>query len=134
MKVSAIVLTLLVTTPALIATPAVAQLSGTGTSITGSAGGPNPGGAGPTRREVSPAIRDFRDRPFGSMGTGTIMGSTGTDSAMGTGGSIGSGTGHGSGIGMDTGPGKDLGSTGYRFSPTASPTNPAPMETTDSGR
>ena len=134
MKVSTIVLTLLVTTPALVATPAVAQLSGTGTSITGSAGGPNPGGAGPTRREVSPAIRHFRDRPFGSMGTGTIMGSTGTDSAMGTGGSIGSGTGHGSGIGMDTGPGKDLGSTGYRFSPTASPTNPAPMETTDSGR
>jgi hypothetical protein len=118
----------------LVSTPASAQLSGSGTSITGTAGGPNPGGAGPTRRDVSPAIRDFRDRAFGSMGTGTIMGSTGTDSAMGTGGSIGSGTGHGSGIGMDTGPGKDLGSTGYRFSPAASPTNPPPMETLGSGR
>jgi len=65
-------------------------------------------------------------------GVGTIMGSTGTDSAMGTGGSIASGTGHGSGIGIDTGPGQDLGSTGSRFSPTASPTNPAPTETPDS--
>jgi hypothetical protein len=116
----------------LVSTPAIAQLGGVGTSITGTAGGPNPSGAGPTRREVSPAIREFRDRPFGSMGTGTIMGSTGTDSAMGTGGSIASGTGHGSGIGIDTGPGQDLGSTGSRFSPTASPTNPAPTETPDS--
>lgn len=118
----------------LVSAPAAAQLGGIGTSITGTAGGPNPGGAGPTRREVSPTIRDFRDRPFGSMGTGTIMGSTGTDSAMGTGGSIGNGTGHGSGIAIDTGPGIDLGSTGYRLSPNASPTNPAPMETAGPGR
>ena len=112
---------------ALLVTPAAAQLSGSGTSIGG-----NPSGAGPTRREASPAVRDFRDRPFGSMATGTVMGSTGTDSAMGTGGSIGSGTGHGTAIGIVTGPGQDLGSTGYRFSPTASPTNPAPVESTSS--
>ena len=107
-------------------TEAAAQLGGVGTSTTGTAGGPNPSGAGPTRREVSPVIRDFRDRPFGSMGTGTVMGSIGTDSALGTGGSIANGTGHGSGIAIDSGMGKDLGSTGYRFSPSASPTNPAP--------
>jgi hypothetical protein len=119
---------------ALLVTPAAAQLSGSGTSIGGNAGGSNPSGAGPTRREVSPAVRDFRDRPFGSMATGTVMGSTGTDSAMGTGGSIGSGTGHGTAIGIVTGPGQDLGATGYRFSPTASPTNPAPVESTSSGQ
>ena len=112
----------------LFVTPAAAQLGGSGTSVTGSAGGPNPQGAVPTRRTVSPEIRDFRDRPFGSMATGTVMGATGTDSAMGTGGSIGTGTGHGTGIGYVTGPGQDLGSTGYRFSPTASPTNPLPVE------
>ena len=50
----------------LIITPAVAQLGGSGAS-TGSAGGPNPSGAGPTRREIPPEIRDLRDRPFGSM-------------------------------------------------------------------
>jgi hypothetical protein len=111
----------------LLSTPAVAQLGGIGTSTTGTAGGPHPSGAGPTRRVVSPAIRDMRDRPFGSMGTGTIMGSMGTDSALGTGGSIASGTGHGSGIGIDSGIGQDLGSTGYRFSPNMSPTNPAPL-------
>jgi hypothetical protein len=122
------VLAIISTTTLLLATPAAAQLGGSGTSITGSAGGPNPQGAGPTRREVRPAVRDFRDRPFGSMATGTIMGSTGTDSAMGTAGSIGSGTGHGAGIGIVTGPGQDLGSTGYRFSPTASPGNPPPVE------
>ena len=110
-------------------TPAAAQLGGSGTSVTGSAGGPNPQGAGSTRREVSPAIRDFRDRPFGSMATGTVMGATGTDSAMGTGGSIATGTGHGAGIGYVTGPGQDLGSTGYRLSPTASPTDPLPVDT-----
>lgn len=120
--VAAIVTTLLV------ASPALAQLGGVGTSTTGSAGGPNPSGTAPGR-EVRPEIRDFRDRPFGSMGTGSIMGSTGTYSALGTGGSIGTGTGHGSGIGADTGPGKDLGSTGYRFSPHASPTSPAPADT-----
>ena len=108
----------------LFAAPAVAQLGGVGTSTTGTAGGPNPSGAGPTRREPPPAIREFRDRAFGSMGTGSIMGSTGTDSALGTGGSIGSGTGHGTAIGMDTGFGMDLGTTGYRTSPNASPTNP----------
>ena len=64
----------------------------------------------------------------GRMGTGTVMGATGTDSAMGTGGSIATGTGHGAGVGYVTGPGQDLGSTGYRFSPTASPTNPLPVE------
>lgn len=112
----------------LIATPAAAQLGGTGTSVTGTAGGPNPSGSGAARRDLSPAVRDFRDRPFGSMATGTVMGSTGTDSAMGTGGSIGTGTGHGSGVGIVTGPGQDLGSTGYRFSPVASPTSPAPVE------
>jgi hypothetical protein len=64
----------------------------------------------------------------GRMATGTVMGATGTDSAMGTGGSIATGTGHGAGVGYVTGPGQDLGSTGYRFSPTASPTNPLPVE------
>jgi hypothetical protein len=118
----------LMTTLLLFGTPVFAQLGGSGTSVTGSAGGPNPQGAGPTRRTVSPEIRDFRDRPFGSMATGTVMGATGTDSAMGTGGSIGNGTGHGAGIGYLTGPGQDLGSTGYRFSPNASPTNPLPVE------
>jgi hypothetical protein len=118
----------------LLSTPALAQLGGVGTSTTGTAGGPHPSGAGPTRRVVSPAIRDMRDRPFGSMGTGTIMGSMGTDSALGTGGSIASGTGHGSGIGMDSGIGQDLGSTGYRFSPNMSPTNPAPLAPPSGGR
>ena len=123
-----------IATTAVLATPAAAQLGGSGTSIGGTAGGPNPSGAGPTRREVSPAVRDFRDRPFGSMATGTIMGSTGTDSAMGTGGSIGTGTGHGSGIGIVTGPGQDLGTTGYQLSPTASPTSPTPVEGAGSGQ
>lgn len=102
----------------LCASPALAQLGGTG---------------GPTRRDSPPTIRDVRDRPFGSMGTGSIMGSTGTDSAFGTGGSIGTGTGQGSGIGTDTGPGM-YGGTGYRFSPNASPTNPAPLDVTGSTR
>lgn len=123
-----------ITMTLLTSTDALAQLGGIGSSVTGTAGGPNPSGAGPTRREVSPAIRDFRDRPFGSMGTGTIMGSAGTFSAMGTGGSIVSGTGHGTGIGIDSGFGQDVGTTGYRFSPNASPTNPAPLETSTSGR
>jgi hypothetical protein len=109
----------------LIISPAVAQLGGSGAS-TGSAGGPNPSGAGSTRREIPPEIRDTRDRPFGSMGTGTIMGATGTFGALGTGGSIANGTGHGSGIGYDTGFAKDLTNTGYRFSPNASPTTPPP--------
>jgi hypothetical protein len=99
-------------------TAAAAQPAGTGKSATSTTGAV-------TRREASPAARALRDRPFGSMGTGTVMGSTGTDSAMGTGGSIGTGTGHGTGIGTDTGVATDLGSTGYRFSPNASPTNPA---------
>ena len=81
--------------------------------------------AGPTSPEAASATRAFRDRPFGSMATGSVMGATGTDSALGTGGSIGTGTGHGAGIGTDTGLATDLGSTGYRFSPNASPTNPA---------
>ena len=68
------------------------------------------------------------------MGTGSILGSTGTDSALGTGGSIGSGTGQGTAIGFDTGLGMDMGSTGYRVSPNASPTNPRPQEPTDSQR
>jgi hypothetical protein len=118
----------------LVTTPALAQLGGVGTSTTGTAGGPNPSGAGPTRREPPPAIREFRDRPFGSMGTGSIMGSTGTISALGTGGSIGNGTGQGTAIGLDSGLGMDLGTTGYRISPNASPTNPRPHESTDSGR
>jgi len=117
-----------IATTLLVTSPALAQLGGVGTSTTGTAGGPNPAGAGPTRREPPPAIREFRDRPFGSMGTGSIMGSTGTDSAFGTGGSIGSGTGHGTGIGFDTGFGMDLGTTGYRISPNASPTNPRPQD------
>ena len=122
--------TLLMTiaTTLLVTSPALAQLGGVGTSTTGTAGGPNPSGAGPTRREPPPAIREFRDRPFGSMGTGSIMGARGTDSALGTGGSIGSGTGHGTGIGFDTGFGMDLGTTGYRISPKASPTSPRPQD------
>lgn len=128
------ILLALIATTVVLATPAAAQLGGSGTSITGSAGGPNPSGAGQARRELSPAVRDFRDRPFGSMATGTVMGSTGTDSAMGTGGSIGTGTGHGSGIGIVTGPGQDLGTTGYRFSPVASPTSPAPIESAGPGQ
>ncbi|HEY7519847.1 MAG TPA: hypothetical protein VIE36_16290 [Methylomirabilota bacterium] len=110
----------------LITTPAFAQLGGSGAS-TGSAGGPHASGAGATRREIPAAIRDVRDRPFGSMATGSIMGSTGTYGALGTGGSIASGTGHGSGIGYDSGFAKDLGNTGYRFSPNFSPTNPPPL-------
>ena len=49
-------------------------------------------------KERREAIRALRDRPFGSMGTGSIMGSSGLDSALGTGGSIGSGTGRGNSV------------------------------------
>jgi hypothetical protein len=131
MKTAAIVIAAVIAGLAALGTiPAAAQLGGAGTSVTGTAGGPNPSGAGPTRRELPLAVRQFRDRPFGSMGTGSIMGATGTDAAMGTGGSIGTGTGHGTGIGMDTGPGMAMSNTGYRFSPVASPTNPRPLGVT----
>ena len=49
-------------------------------------------------RQRRDGIRALRDRPFGSTGTGSIMGSSGIDSAFGTPGSITSGVGRGTGV------------------------------------
>jgi hypothetical protein len=44
------------------------------------------------------AMRALRDRPFGSTGTGSILGTSGIDSAFGTPGSFPSGVGRGSAV------------------------------------